>query len=111
MHHWAGSSARHKQHTCFLTEELSLLRYDHQTSEWTMCELSEIDWAVPTNGLDGYQDACEIEEEDYDCYGMYDKDHLKDRKGKKEGKKKDKGKKEKKSGKSKDKKKKKDKVK
>ena len=46
INHWQNSCAKHKKFTAYLTEELQLLRFDHQTCDWSTHELILIDWAT-----------------------------------------------------------------
>ena len=45
VNHWQNSCTKHKKFTAYLTEELNLLRFDHQTCDWSTVELGHIDWA------------------------------------------------------------------
>ena len=49
INHWQNSCTKHKKFTAYLTEELSLLRFDHQTCDWSTVELGHIDWATDAN--------------------------------------------------------------
>ena len=44
VNHWQNSFARHKNLTCFLTDDLKCLRFDHQDYEWSLIELADIQW-------------------------------------------------------------------
>ena len=49
VHHWQNSCAKYKKFTAYLTDELQLLRFDHQTCDWSTHDLAYIDWATQPN--------------------------------------------------------------
>ena len=40
--HWQNACAQYKNYTVYLTEGLRVLRFDHQTCEWSIIDLAEI---------------------------------------------------------------------
>ena len=47
INHWQTSCAPYKQITAYLTEELQILRFDHQACAWSTQELAEVQWVYP----------------------------------------------------------------
>lgn len=47
INHWQNSCAPYKQITAYLTEDLQILKFDHQGSAWSTQELAEIRWVYP----------------------------------------------------------------
>lgn len=44
INHWAGSHTEYKNMTVFLTEQLEVLRFDHQTCDWSLINISTMQW-------------------------------------------------------------------
>ena len=84
IHHWQNSCAKHKKFTAYLTEELQLLRFDHQTCDWSTHDLAYIDWATQPNEpleADAEQDEDAIDD-DAGPYGKKNKKQKKEKMGK-----------------------------
>ena len=47
INHWQNSCAPYKQMTAYLTEDLQILKFDHQSCAWSTQELAEIRWVYP----------------------------------------------------------------
>ena len=47
INHWQNSCAPYKQITAYLTEDLQILKFDHQSCAWSLQELAEIQWVYP----------------------------------------------------------------
>ena len=87
INHWQNSVAKHKRYTCYMTDELQLLRFDHQTCDWSTHELMHIDWATQANTdeLEGQQ-AAQYEDDKFSMYQQNMQKPAKDKKIKKEKK-------------------------
>ena len=83
IHHWQNSCAEHKKFTAYLTEELQLLRFDHQTCDWSTHDLAYIDWATqPNEPLEADLEQDEDAIDDERPYGKKNKKQKKEKMGK-----------------------------
>ena len=83
IHHWQNSCAKHKKFTAYLTEELQLLRFDHQTCDWSTHDLAYIDWATqPNEPLEADLEQDEDAIDDERPYGKKNKKQKKEKMGK-----------------------------
>ena len=47
INHWQGSCSKFKNMTVFLTEDLELMRFSHQTCDWSKLTIPNFTWVAP----------------------------------------------------------------